>query len=433
MIKKENFLLGLLCILILGVGFVPNLGSIDKVTTQWLYLNCIGILSLFFLRFIYKIDFTIFLKNKIFRLLIFFFFFLSLSIFKAINPVESIVVLSQYFSWILIFITLNYFFSLEKNSKVFISLIFGFFLIVENIIILNSFITNYINNEIGLRSNEYLGIAANINITAYSLLYKVPFLIYLEFKLKISKYFKIILLTSILISTFFIVNTLLLTRSAMLTIFIILGFLIIIGIIHFIYSKKFSYLKISLIYLFSVVISFSLNHIVSIKNKELSSFERIQSISQNFGNNNNDQSGKQRLRYYTHAIEQILKTPILGIGLGNWKIKSIELDKENIVGYRIPYHVHNDFLELGAEIGIFGMFIYIIIYLRSLILSFEKMLKHFLNSFDELLYNSLVVAFFLIFLVDSMLNFPIARPILITIYISLIALINTLKLDEKNS
>ena len=38
-----------------------------------------------------------------------------------------------------------------------------------------------------------------------------------------------------------------------------------------------------------------------------------------------------------------------GTGLGNWKIKSIDYDSKDIVGYIVPYHAHSDFIQLGAE------------------------------------------------------------------------------------
>ena len=35
--------------------------------------------------------------------------------------------------------------------------------------------------------------------------------------------------------------------------------------------------------------------------------------------------------------------PIFGAGLGNWKLKSIDYDAKDIVGYIVPYHAHSDF------------------------------------------------------------------------------------------
>ena len=48
---------------------------------------------------------------------------------------------------------------------------------------------------------------------------------------------------------------------------------------------------------------------------------------------------------------------IFGTGLGNWKLTSIHYDKDAINGYIVPYHAHSDFIQLGAELGIFGFFL----------------------------------------------------------------------------
>ena len=50
--------------------------------------------------------------------------------------------------------------------------------------------------------------------------------------------------------------------------------------------------------------------------------------------------------------------PIFGVGFGNWKFKSIDYDKKNMVGYTVPYHAHSDFIQLGAELGILGFLLY---------------------------------------------------------------------------
>ena len=55
----------------------------------------------------------------------------------------------------------------------------------------------------------------------------------------------------------------------------------------------------------------------------------------------------------------IASNPILGVGLGNWKLVSIDYDKKDIVGYVVPYHAHSDFIQLGAELGVIGFLLYL--------------------------------------------------------------------------
>ena len=80
-------------------------------------------------------------------------------------------------------------------------------------------------------------------------------------------------------------------------------------------------------------------------------------LTERFSNVTNpvaDESVNERLNFYTTAIQSIGDNPFLGIGIGNWKIKSIDLSKDIIKSYRVPYFAHNDFLQFLAEIGIIG-------------------------------------------------------------------------------
>ena len=52
----------------------------------------------------------------------------------------------------------------------------------------------------------------------------------------------------------------------------------------------------------------------------------------------NDGSVNQRLRYYEDVLTHMKSNPFFGVGLGNWKLKSIEYDAKDILGYVVPYH-----------------------------------------------------------------------------------------------
>ena len=69
-----------------------------------------------------------------------------------------------------------------------------------------------------------------------------------------------------------------------------------------------------------------------------------------------DDSVKERLNFYSTAVESISMNPLFGIGVGNWKIVSIKYSKDIIKEYRVPYFAHNDFLQITAEIGIIEVY-----------------------------------------------------------------------------
>ena len=85
----------------------------------------------------------------------------------------------------------------------------------------------------------------------------------------------------------------------------------------------------------------------------------------------NDGSVNQRLRYYEDVLTHLSSNPIFGVGLGNWKLKSIEYDANDILGYVVPYHAHSDFIQLGAELGIIGFILYLSIFLLAIYFSYN--------------------------------------------------------------
>ena len=56
----------------------------------------------------------------------------------------------------------------------------------------------------------------------------------------------------------------------------------------------------------------------------------------------------------------------LELDLGIGKIKSIDYDSKDIVGYIVPYHAHSDFIQLGAELGIIGFLLYLGIFIWAI-------------------------------------------------------------------
>ncbi|MEL1223679.1 MAG: O-antigen ligase family protein [Candidatus Neomarinimicrobiota bacterium] len=139
----------------------------------------------------------------------------------------------------------------------------------------------------------------------------------------------------------------------------------------------------------------------SIMNNDSSNIisDRVTSI----GINSDDQSISQRLRYYNHSLKMISQNFLTGIGIGNWKIESIKYEASNMSGYRVPYHAHNDFLQVFSESGIFAFlsFMVLIIYPLKRVVSIQTVNK-------EYIILSIMMG---VYIIDSIFNFPIARPI----------------------
>ena len=433
-----KYVFKILLVLYLIVGMVPNLEAIDKVVTQWLYLNILNTISLIFILFKgHEIKKYFFDKSSI--LFFCLFFWSVLSIIFATNRIESLVVLSQILAIVVAFIIIKIFLSEINNPFALISNIISVYLIVELALIYSPFTKGVDLETIFSRSFRFIGFAANVNITAFSLLYKIPFFVYSILKLeKLNKVLIFLISVFIYFLIFFVAGTLNSTRGAILTYTTFAPVFFIISIIVYFKSKQKALLINSVTYIVALVLSFQFNSMLSNKFDKGESIisDRMSSLTALVDNQQKkDGSLIQRINFYSHAVNSIFKNPFLGVGLGNWKIKSIDLNKENIIVSSIPYHVHNDYLEIGAEIGIVGLGIYIAIL-------FSGFKKVFFNGFEiifkkkKLKENYLIwitiFLFFYVYLIDSNINFPFHRPIVLINLIVLLAYLNTKKMITSN-
>lgn len=418
-------------VLYIIVGTIPNLDALDKVSTQWLYLNVLNTISLSF--YLYKqYPLNSILKNKATILFFCFFLWSLVSLFFAINRIESLVVLSQILAIVIAFFVLMICFREIESPFKFVSNIISIFLLVEIAYIYAPFFTlDNAFSEIFNRSRLFQGFGANVNITAFSVIYKIPFFIFSIMQLKKLKFISYLLSLFVFASIIFISGTLNSTRGAILTYTSLAPILIIIAVIIFIKSKNYKFLILSSIYSLSVLLSFPLNVLLadSYKVTQSSITNRISSLNALVDNEVKlDESLTQRTNFYKQALNTIKNNPIFGVGIGNWKIKSIDTNKENIVGYVVPYHVHNDYLEIGAEIGLVGLGIYLFI----LFLSFKETVINFTKSIftssalkQNYLEVILISVFLFIWILDSNFNFPFHRPIELINLILLLAYLNS--------
>lgn len=417
-------------VLYLIVGIIPTLKSIDKVITQWLFLNCLNTIS-FVLLVVKGYPLKKFFFDRTTILFFCLFIWSLVSLFFAINPIESIVVLSQIFAIVMGFLIISICISEIENSFQFISNIISFFLIIELCYIYSPFfIVENAQSQIFSRSVLFLGFAANVNITAFSVLYKIPFLVYSLIQLnkyKILSYIIAFVIFSLIVFTSGTLNS---TRGAILAYTLLMPILVTIGSVVYTKTKDHKLLAFGIIYCLSVIFTFQINSHLSktLQDSSVNISRRISSLNALIDKEEKiDESLNQRINFYSQALKVIIENPVFGIGIGNWKIKSIDTNKENIVGYTVPYHTHNDYLEIGAEIGLVGLLIYISILFRSFKFSTLKFLKIIFtrNNLKRGYLKWICISIFLfIFILDSNFNFPFHRPILLINLIVLLAYLN---------
>ena len=168
-----------------------------------------------------------------------------------------------------------------------------------------------------------------------------------------------------------------------------------------------------------LTLSITLNQLVFSGSKTVSAIERASTIALS----TNDGSVNQRLRYYEDVFTHMLKNPILGTGLGNWKLVSIDYDKNDIKGYVVPYHAHSDFIQLGAELGFLGFFLYLGIFLFAVYAAYKTLISNEISQKEKVFVFTLLMALGVYF-IDANLNFPIARPQVLAPWATVMALIS---------
>lgn len=392
-IKKIDLLDFTLIALTAITFIIPGFQSIDQMFPEFLYLSIIQVITTLYIIIFKKDELGQNLKN-ISVISSFVFLVLSvLSYFVAINKQLTFIEFIYFFLFYLTFFNSLILFQ-KKSFNFYINLIL-ILLTIESTKVLIEFIKIYNFEHPILRSPYYAGFSSNVNITAFSILFKLPVILYKLFKLKSSNK----ILTFLLYGVFFIslfAIFLCYSRGAIITLFIISLFYIL--LLFKSNSIKFKFFNFILV----LFLAYGSNKLALIN----SGSDIIQRASTFYLKDQNS-SLNYRLGYYKDAIHAGFQKPFIGWGLGNWKIVGIKYAKDRMKEYQVGYHTHNDFLQLFAEIGILGCLSYII-FLFYPIIPIVKSFKS-LND-DNKYFFSFLGLMFLILFIDSNINFPRARP-----------------------
>lgn len=413
-ITKKN--LAILYIgLCLTIWILPTYNGVDIIGGQWFNLSLLNILGLALVLKEYdkKILGTLF-SNPI---IIFFCGFLIwglLSFTYAGNQPETLIVSSRNLNLFLFLFNTTYLILYHKFNHIYFCYFLTVLLGIEVfLVITDTYLTN--GTLIGLgRGFVSKGIAANINITTYSILYKIPFVLYLFYKGTNVK----ILSFTLLLSAYFTIY-ILGARSAIIA---SVAIIIVTLIYSLVKSKK---LELNLIlFLAPILLAFSINYFTNKLSEGTTIIDRVSTLT----DIQSDGSASDRLSYYKLSLEYFKDNPILGMGLGNWKIESIPyvIDRSNV--YVFPYHAHNDFLEVLSELGAIGIILYGSIFLVIFFYLFKLINR---SSQDYFKFGLVYVLFFTIYLIDASFNFPHARPVQQVVLLLVFSIILS-KLIEKN-
>ena len=414
--STSSFFSSFFLIIFLCIGFIPNLNAVDKIAPQWLFMSVLNFISTLYVIYNRKIFFKTTDKIVSSYILITYSLFIvwsALSYFYAINQTEVIVNITRQINVFLMTFFMCVFLSQLKHKATFITIVIGIILSIEVYYVLIQTMERLDSAGNLIERASIKGVAANPNITAFSIANKLPFLFYIIifFKNRILKIF-----ISLLLFLSLVCLTIIQSRASYLATLFILILSLFSLIYLYVKDKKKSFLY-SFCLIFSCILLAIISNQIFFSNKGADAIKRIGTISIS----NSDKSISARLRYYSHVLEQIKASPIFGVGLGNWKLKSIKYDAKDIKGYVVPYHAHSDFIQLGAEVGIFGILLYLGIFLWTIYYILRIIL--FSNIIDkEKLFLFFVLLSLGSYTIDANLNFPIARPQVLVVWSLIIAI-----------
>ena len=422
-------------ILYLITGSLSNYGAIDILAPQWIYLGSINILVCCYILYAsedFREPFYKLFSSLYIYVYIFYFVWNALSYFYAVNPTETLINLPRIGNtFFAVFFCTLLIYNIPNRFN-FVYGVFFTFLLAE--MISYYYDLSEVYPEQGLRVIAIKGFAGNKNITAASIAFKIPFAIYLFLNSK-KVFFKIISFL-ILTSGVFAIS-LIEARAAILSTIIVLLLLILFYIYKLIYEKigiNKILIKISLIispYLIAFLLNIFATNLATNKGRKIAITDTIGKISFT------EESSNGRFNYWGDAWEYIKENPILASGLGNWKIESIEKGKEHISGYTVPYHAHNDFIHVFAETGVLGGFSYLGLFIIITFYLIKIFKKQHEDKSEFTLQKFILILPLIVYGVDALLNFPVARPLMqssLAIYLGLIlaTYLNNKKINKKN-
>ena len=208
------------------------------------------------------------------------------------------------------------------------------------------------------------GSYSNKNILASAIFIKIPFAVWL-FYFRRENYLRLIGAVGLTLGTlavfFMSTRTFYLATILTVVIFVIYG-----AIDFFILKRRETGVKV-LIHVGLVVIAFGIfsfvqNYLYPQEVRQSTSFgARLAEVA----NQENQSNNLRKTAWVITATDMIPNDPLLGVGIGNWKVRFLQYENSYSPHYIYMYKNHNDFLELTAEVGILGGLAFVAIFLLA--------------------------------------------------------------------
>lgn len=399
----SSFIAVLASVLYLVVYFIPDMGGSDVMGAQWLYSSCLslGIVAFIAIRYkAYEEAINQVLSYKftwVFSLLV---FWAIGSYVYAINPTETLVTLARLITTYFVFLNLSILYYNQDRTFLFTGIAYAItaYLFFDAIYVIKGFSANLRTMNLDatiLGLNKYHG---NKNVTAASLLILIPFAMYVIMSAKWLGKIAGIITLCMGVFGLFLMNT----RSTYVG-FALIILLFFIGLIW----KQRAALKPAILFVLlpAVLAIFAANMRLKLAVAGQDTETGYGTVTKRIGDITIASEQNSRLHLWGTAIDYAAHNPLLGAGYGNWKLASIPYEREVANELFVPYHAHNDFLEMFADLGIIGGLCFAGMFLLLLYYTVEFLRT---KRGDPLM---VIIAFLAVtcYGVDALLNFPAER------------------------
>lgn len=407
-------------LLYLGVDLIPKLGSVEVMGPQWLYLSIINLISTIYIFTIFQEKLNRILQkltvNILSKVYLSVFVLCGLSIFFAINPVESLVVYSRFIITIIAF--LNFCLLIYQRPKhiEFLFQAISIIALFQSIPLLYSYVKLVDTTQTDRLILSLISNSGNKNILAASFVIKTPLIIYCVFKFySLRRFIVNIASLTVVVTMIMLLNA----RAAYLGFFaqmiMFLIFLFLNKKQSTIKQTKRQLLSVFLPAIFGIIFSQILislpnsNSTYTTLDKRLSTINQIGSRDTRIATINQT-SSNTRLYLWSNALNLIKENPITGCGYGNYKIESKKYQYDYFDDFIYSKHAHNDFLQITAEAGILTGLLFISIF----IIAFTYTRKTWRSALPSEMKILSVISLMALagYFADSTFNFPLERPVM---------------------
>ncbi len=413
---KQSWFASFCAFLYLLVHFIPDLGGADVMGAQWLYVSIVdGIVLAYILlnQKSYAPAIAAVLRLKFTFVYSFLVIWAALSYFYAINAIETLVCFARLFSTYLIFINLSILFY-KRNLTTLFNVVASFVAVVlffDALYVISEFSKNMVDMNLDQNIVSLTGENGNKNVMAASLLIKFPFVLFVIIHNKLFGKIAGLIVLFLGIMALFILNT----RSTYVGLAIVF---VLFSIATYLLNKKVGVkqIGIQLAYLIiPLLFAFLAANTMLSKAVDLQGFQGgYGTITKRAGDITVASEENSRLHLWKGAMDYAIKHPLLGGGYGNWKLASIPYEKEYTNDLFVPYHCHNDFIEMFADLGVLGGVAFLVLFILlgwAVVYIWKKS-----TDSNTRLIASIALMAIACYFVDAFFNFPAERTSMQTMF-----------------